>query len=147
MNTEFFELSLTRRELLEIYAALAERAILEDVVREEKGLEPVGSRNIMERIEQLLRLPEVQSQRMAASLEDDLWEYSWFAFTGEWAWFRAYSEVRKELSEKKHSVTDAKFMELVERKYRKDFDTYVKEIEMREVATEKKKKQHKPVSL
>ncbi|MBU1034817.1 hypothetical protein KKD42_03410 [Patescibacteria group bacterium] len=147
MNTEFFELSLTRRELLEIYAALAERAILEDVVREEKGLEPVGGRNIMERIEQLLRLPEVQSQRMAASLEDDLWEYSWFAFTGEWAWFRAYSEVRKELSEKKHSVTDAKFMELVERKYRKDFDTYVKEIEMREVATEKKKKQHKPVSL
>ncbi|MBU1629684.1 hypothetical protein KKD88_01250, partial [Patescibacteria group bacterium] len=123
MDTEFFELSLTRRELLEIYAALTQWAILDDVVREEKGLEQVGGRNLMERLDLLLRLPEEQFQKMTASLEDELWEYSWFAFTGEWAWFRAYSEVRKELSEKKRTVTGTKFKEMVERRYRKDFDT------------------------
>lgn len=53
MLTEFVSLLLTREELLEIREALLMRAMVEDDLRRMDGLEDVGKRLLLDKIEQL----------------------------------------------------------------------------------------------
>lgn len=131
MDMEFFSLQLNREEATELHAALIQRAILEDEVRAEKGLEPVGTRPLLEKLDMLLGLSDGQAEKLGQAMENDLWEHAWYTFTDEWAWFRATQEVEQECARKK--VDDASFRRRVELRYTKDFEKFVKEIEMKEL--------------
>lgn len=130
MESEFITITLTRSEALELHAALVARAILEDDVRREKGLEPVSSRPMLEKIDTLVRLTPPQQERLAQALDDELWEFSWYRFTDEWAWFRAKKEVEQELGDRTGVVDPKELQGLIERRYERDFETFLKEVEM-----------------
>ena len=95
METEFFGLSLSRNELLELQTALIQRYIVEDELRREKGLEPIAHHGLLCRVDELLKLQNSELDKLTEDLDDELWEFSWFAFTEEWAWFKAGQEVKR----------------------------------------------------
>ncbi|MFH1077893.1 MAG: hypothetical protein V1745_01245 [Patescibacteria group bacterium] len=129
MDTEFFSLQLTRDELLEMHAAMAQRLMLEDMVRDEKGLEPVARHPLMERIDDLLAMTDKEEEAVGQRIDDELWEYAWFAFTDEWAWFRASQAVEQE-TKGDTAIKPKEIRKRIEDRYRKEFDRYVKELEM-----------------
>ncbi|MBU2612930.1 hypothetical protein KJ925_00530 [Patescibacteria group bacterium] len=128
MDMEFFSLQLTRDELLEIHAALAQRIMLEDLVRDEKGLEPPARHPLMERVDDLLALTDKEEGVVSDRIDEELWEYAWFAFTDEWAWFRASQAVEKEADG--DAIQPKELRKRIEERYRKEFERYVKELEM-----------------
>lgn len=132
MNLEFITLQLSRNEALELQAALVQRAMLEDLVRREKGLEPVSTRPMIEKIDRLLGLSEGQAEKLAQAVDNDLWEHAWYAFTDEWAWFRATQEVEHELGQKVKAMDKTSFEKQVENHYAKHFEKYIKEIDMKD---------------
>lgn len=133
MLTEFATLQLSRQELKEIHAALIQKAMVEDEVMRERGLEKIDQRDLLERIEMLIGENEEVLHMLDHATEDELWEYSWYVFTDEWAWFRATQDVEKDLGVKKNQTDSVAFQKLVELKYQKQFEAYVAEIDMREV--------------
>lgn len=136
MNTEFFSLTFTRQELRDVYEAMVLRAMIEDELRREKGLEPVASRPLLERAEKMLALSDTQVERTAEMVDSGLWEHAWYVFTDEWAWFRARQDVEKEL--RGRSLSEEALRERMEQKYTQEFERYVKEIDMKEVASKGK---------
>lgn len=133
MLTEFVSVQLSREELKELHAALVARAILEDRLREERGEERVDRRPLLEKLEMLLGESEQALHEQDHALEDELWEYAWYAFTDEWAWFRAKRETETELgADAVRSMAAADFEKTVETRYRKRFDAYVAEVDMLE---------------
>lgn len=130
MFTQFVTVQLSREELQEIHAGLIHRAIVEDQLRRERGQEPVADRPLLQKLEMLLGEREEVLHGLDHALEDELWEYTWYAFTDEWAWFRAKADLEKELGSDRNSVDSAAFEKLVELRYRKNFDQYVSEIDM-----------------
>jgi hypothetical protein len=131
MNTEFFSMTFSRQELREMYEAMKLRGMMEDELRHEKGLEPVGSRPMLDRIQGLLGISDGQIERTEDILEASLWEHAWYVFTDEWAWYRARQDVEKEL--RGQAISEDALQERMERKYNEEFERYVKEIEMKEV--------------
>lgn len=127
---EYITLQLSRMEAIELQAALVQRAILEDVVRREKGLEPVPMRPLVERLDNLLGLSEKQAEKLGQAVDSELWEHAWYSFTDEWAWHRATQEVEQELGRKAKEMDKVIFEKQVEKRYAKDFEKYIKEIEM-----------------
>ncbi len=136
MFTEFATVQLTREELKEIHAALVQRAILEDEVRAERGQEHVERRPLLDAFESLLGEREETLHALDHELEDELWEYAWYAFTDEWAHARAAQEVRKESGEGADQ-DPAEFEKRVELKYQKKFEEYVSELAMDDGAKKK----------
>jgi hypothetical protein len=130
MLTEFASLQMSRSELQEIHAALVRNALVEDRVRREKGLEAIERRPMLEQIEKLLGENEHSLHMLDHVAEDGLWEYSWYVFTDEWAWFRAEKETLLELGPKREAMDKAEFEKTVEIRYHKNFDRYVAEIDM-----------------
>ena len=131
MLTEFVGLQLTREELQEIRQALLQRAMLQEEVNKEKGVsEHDEPHPLLERIEGLLGDSEEQMHALDHVIEDGLWEYAWFAYTDEWAWYRARQEVERRLAGKGEKLTDAELQKQVEADYRKHFESYVAEIGM-----------------
>jgi len=138
MLTEFVSLQLSREELQEIHQALVQKAVVEDEVRHERGQEKVDHRDLLERLEMLLGENEEALHAIDHAVEDELWEHAWYAFTDEWAWFRASQEVEKELGAKSAQTDAAAVQKLVEMKYQKQFEAYVAEIDMRETSKKMK---------
>jgi hypothetical protein len=137
MMTEFVGLQLSREELKELHAALIQRAAVEDELRKEKSQEE-AEHPLLERIEGLLGESETVLHALDHVIEDELWEYSWYAFTDEWAWYRAKQDVEKELAKKERSETE--LHRLIEQRYQKNFESYVSEIDMIDSTGSKKKK-------
>lgn len=137
MFTEFASVQLTREELKEIHAALVQRAVVEDDLRCERGQEPIERRPLLDSIEMLLNEREEKLHALDHELEDELWEYAWYAFTDEWAHARAAQDALREAGAdpKKTDLTDLeKRIEII---YQKNFETYVAELAMDDGAKKK----------
>jgi hypothetical protein len=130
MFTQFVTVQLSREELQEIHAGLIQRAIVEDELRRERGQEPVMEHPLLQKLEMLLGEREEVLHGLDHALEDEMWEYAWYAFTDEWAWFRAKTDVEKELGAESKTLDAAAFEKLVEIRYQKQFEQYVSEIDM-----------------
>lgn len=138
MLTEFVGLQLSRNELQEIYAALLKQAVIEDEVRRERGLEEVEKRPLLERLEMLLGMDEMTSHALDHVAEDELWEYAWYTFTDEWAWYRAQQDLQSQLDAK--SLSEEDMRKQIESMYRKHFDKYVAEVTMKDEDKPRKSK-------
>lgn len=146
MNSQFVFLSATPEELVEIHRALMSRFIIENALRQEQGLEPIDPAIIIARCELLLGYTKEQSHELFHAVEDELWAYSWYSYTDEWAWHRARQEVQKKLgSQTKRTKRDA-LERLVEKAYTDQFESFVSEIDMQEKIKETKKKSAKKKS-
>jgi len=130
MDTEFFTMQMTREELLELHASVVQRAMLEDDIRREKGLETVSRRPLLDKLDTLLGLTDAQEDTISHEIDDELWEHAWFAFTDEWAWHRATQSVKQELRMEHATLSEDRLRERIERRYQKDFERFVKELEM-----------------
>lgn len=130
MMKEFVNLSLPKADLIDLYRALMMRHVVENTTRHEQGLEEVESPSL-ERMEAILGLEDGEAHRLFHEMEDALWQYAWYAYTDEWAWYRAQQEVRKQLGSKAtHTKRDA-FDHLVEACYDERFDEFSAEIDMK----------------
>lgn len=132
MDTEFISLHINRTEALELHAALVERAMVEDELRREKGLEPVACQPLLEKLDVLLGLSDPQAEALAQALDDELWEHAWYVFTDEWAWFRAKQDVERDIGPDRAKLDDAELRRRIELRYQKDFARFVKEVEMKD---------------
>jgi hypothetical protein len=138
MFTEFVGLQLTREELLEIQKALLAQAFVNDTVRREKGESGPEDHALLQKIEALLGETDEALHALDHAVEDEMWEYAWYAFTDEWAWHRALQTVRKNNASHFDSLTESEQERLVEQEYKKQFDRYVAEIDMHESPGKKK---------
>lgn len=129
MDSVFYTLQLTQSELQEVQASLLQQALLEDQVRQQKGLEPVDHRMLLEKVDALLGLSNSQIDQLAHTLDDELWEHAWYVFTDEWAWFRAKQEVLREMPKRETRDTE-NVQALIEQRYTSDFEVFVQEIDM-----------------
>lgn len=132
MNIQYAFLRLTRPQLEQIHQALLTHFVLEDTNRREQGLEAIEPPRVLDEIEQLLNLTEQEAHKQFHDIEDELWEYSWYTYTDEWAWHRAQQEVTKELGTRGRRMKRDALDELIEKRYRDRFETYVAEVDMRE---------------
>ena len=132
MFTEFVSVQLTREELQEIHAALVQRAIVEDEVREERGQEEIENRPLLEKLEMLLGESEERLHMQDHQLDDELWEYAWYAFTDEWAHFRARQDILKNFGADVQKADPVAFEKMIDTIYQKKFDAYVGELAMEE---------------
>ncbi len=129
---EFAGLQLSREELKEIHQALLQRAMVESELRRERGLEKAGSFPLLERIEAILGDKATEIEKTESALETELWEFAWYAFTDEWAWYRAAQEVEQETKAKRQELPETETKKLIESRYKKNFKKYVAEVDMRE---------------
>jgi hypothetical protein len=127
MLTEFVSLQLSREELVELHEALIQRAMVEDELRRERGQESADQFPLLERIEMLLGDKETALIARDARLEDELWEYAWYAFTDEWACFRADQDTLKQVGA---DASEQDKKKCSERLYRQKFNSYVEEVGM-----------------
>lgn len=132
MNHEFAFLQLTREELVEMHRALLERTVIEQTMRREQGLEPVEDSKLLERVERTLGLTEDETHAAYHHAEDEIWEYVWFTYTDEWAWFRAKREIEKELGVRAKRLGQEQLDALIEERYQQKFNRYVTEVDMHE---------------
>ncbi|MFA4954404.1 MAG: hypothetical protein WC641_03775 [Patescibacteria group bacterium] len=136
MLTEFATIQFSREELVEIHRALLQRVMLEDELRKERGLEKPDRHPLLEKIEMLLGEREPDLQEIDMHVEDELWEFAWYVYTDEWAWYRAGQEAAK--GENGKPLTDASRLKtLTEKFYRDNFDRYAAEIDMHELKKSK----------
>ena len=138
MFTEFASLQLTRAELEEVYEALLQRSIVEQMLRNERGQESVDTSALLRQLEHLLHMPTDRLETVEHQLEDDLWEHAWYAYTEEWAWYRAQQDAEAQKNAKSSSGVGESVEKLMELNYRKNFDQYVSEIDMLDHPASKK---------
>lgn len=132
MSSLFAFLSATREELIELHRALLRQYVLENSLRKEQGLETVERTMILEKLETLLQITEEEAHGLLHHTEDELWEYCWYTYTDEWAWYRAKKDVIKELRESAQTKSDEELEILIEQRYEKKFEKYVGEVDMQE---------------
>ena len=130
MMTEFVSLTLSRQELQELQEALAMRTMVEDDLRREEGLEAVGRRLLLAKIDQLLNASETHVARLEDRMDEELWRHAWYAYTDEWAWYRARKDVLRELGPLAANTAEATVEELTHGRYHDKFEDYVQEIDM-----------------
>ena len=135
MQTDFLGLSLSRQEALECLRACMAQALVEDETRVQQGLEPLDDPPLVRRFLQLLRISDQEADEIANRVSDDLWAYSWYVYTNEWAWFRAKQEAQRQMRGQNVNEENAEFRRLAERLYKKNFETYAKEIDMQSPPT------------
>jgi hypothetical protein len=140
MNHEFAFLQLTREELVEMHRALLQRDAIEQTLRREQGLEPTDESPLLDRVERTLGLSADVLHDAYHHAEDELWEYVWFTYTDEWAWFRAKREVEKELGARAKRMSHDELDALIEDRYQKQFNRYAAEVDMHEVEKTKNTK-------
>ena len=143
MQTEFFSFTASREELIETHRSLLSRFIVENVLRQEQGLEPIDRSPFIERCEQLLRLGEEDIHLLFHKLEDELWAYSWYTYTDEWAWFRAKQDVERHLGKELVRTKHALLERLTEQKYQTQFELYVSEVDMQKHKIKSKRQKQK----
>jgi hypothetical protein len=144
MLTEFASLLFSRQELKEVYESLVMRALVEDDLRQEEGLEAVDRRPLIDKIGQLLAMSGERLEVLEDRLDQELWHHDWYAYTDEWAWYRARKEVLGELSSYVTGMKSQAIDDLVHRRYHEKFEEYVREVDMDPGGgTERKSKQKK----
>jgi hypothetical protein len=130
MMLEFCTLQFTREELEELRLALLQRAMVEDELRLEKGQEKADRHPLLDRVEALLADDQEKLKAIDQAVEDELWEFAWYAYTDEWAWYRAAQDVNADPAAAKLAEADKKTR--IEKLYKNNFDRYVAEVDMRE---------------
>lgn len=130
MTDTFFSLGLTREQLVDLHHALLRQHIMEDTFRRERDEPTKEPPALLTHIERLLGLSPEESHQQFHEEEDQLWEYSWYAYTDEWAWYRARQEVEKELGIQLQLTSAERVEHLIEEEYERSFDRYTKEIDM-----------------
>ncbi|MBP7005894.1 hypothetical protein KBB27_02105 [Patescibacteria group bacterium] len=124
-------LTLSLDDARELYKTLMARAIVEETLRREQGLESVDPPALMGRLEQVLQIQPEQVARLGEHIEDELWQHAWLTFTDEWAWHRAKQDVQKELGKKNaERLTPPELERAVEARYNKTFEKYLLEVEL-----------------
>lgn len=139
MELEFLNLSIPRSVALEMHRALLARHIIECLLRRERGLEEIDEPPILGLLEKTLGISDEAAHKLYHQLEDELWEYGWYSFTDEWAWYRARIEVIKELGDKAEPMKRDAIDRLVEERYEKNFEKYIAEVDMQEPSPRSKR--------
>mgnify|MGYP006054247291 FL=1 len=134
LQSEFYSLGLNATQLQEVHRSLLARFIVEDGLRREQGLEPAEYPPLLEHIERLLRIDGETAHRAFHKEEDELWEYSWYSFTDEWAWFRAKQDLIKELGSKAERTPSKVLEARIEQIYEERFDSYTAELDMEDAS-------------
>jgi DNA phosphorothioation-dependent restriction protein DptG len=137
MTNEFFSLGLSRKELQELHRATLARFLMETSLRQEQGLETVPYPALLEKIERLLGMSPDEARVLLHRMENELWEFTWYSYTDEWAWFRAKQDVVKELGSRAEKTESTTLEQLTEGRYEDYFEKYVGEIDMRELESPK----------
>lgn len=146
MMTQFVSATLSRQELLEIQEALTMRAMVEDDLRREEGLEPVDRRALLAKVDQLLHATKAQVDTIDRRVEEELWQHAWYSFTEEWAWYRARRDVLRELGPLAAQTSEQAVDELAHQRYHKKFDEYIQEIDMTGGNPGERSREHLPKS-
>lgn len=128
MQTEFINLALSKSQAIDLLGALMMKSVLEDELRSERGQEPAEVSPLIIRLASLLNIKEKTLDSQMDLAEDALWEYSWFVFTNEWAWFRAQQEAAKSVGQL--PANEAELEKRAERIYKRKFKDFVKELDM-----------------
>lgn len=128
MQTEFINLSLSKSQAMECLGSLLIKSVLEDELRSERGQEPAEPSPLILRLATLLNIKEKILESQMDSAEEALWEYSWFVFTNEWAWFRAQQEAKKAAGQTQ--VKETELEKQAEKIYKMKFNDFVKELDM-----------------
>jgi hypothetical protein len=129
MAFSFSSFTFTDEELAELYEGLLFRAMVEDELRGEEGLEPVAKRPLLERIEQAVAAKGMKPDSVESKVEDELWRQAWYAVTDEFAWRRAREETVSELGERAKGMREDRIEHLARQRYDRRFNDYVAEIE------------------
>lgn len=138
MLTEFVGLQLSREELLEIQRALLAQAFVGDTLRKEKDLPENHDHALLQKIEGLLGDSDETLHALDHEVEEEMWEYAWFAFTDEWAWYRATQVVMADQGKAYEALSEPERDRLIELVYKKQFDAFVAEVDMREFQAKKR---------
>jgi hypothetical protein len=136
MHQEYVSLTLPKRELEEFHRGLLQRFVAESLVRREQGLEESEYPESLSKLEEILGLSEERAHAMLHEAEDELWNYAWYVYTDEWAWHRAKADTVKELGKKSGALKREALDRLVEERYEKYFERYIREIDMKDEAEE-----------
>lgn len=131
---DFAYLQLKKSDLLDIHRALLARWVVEDKLRQAQGLESVGPPFLLNRLEALLGMKEQEAHTLFHRCEDELWEYSWYTYTEEWAWHRAEQDVRKELGQQLSQMDQRQLDELIDKRYERMLETYVEEVSLEDTS-------------
>ena len=134
MNVDYASITLPKKELAELHRGLLMRHLVENEIRREEGLEEIEYPKVLEAIENALGLTEERAHQLEHQVDDELWNFAWYAFTDEWAWFRARADILRELGRKRSSVAPEALERKIEDRYRKDFERYVGEVDMKSSA-------------
>lgn len=143
MNVDYASITLPKRDLADIHRGLLLRHLVENEIRREEGLEETDEPKVLAAVEAALGLNEEEAHALYHLVEDELWDYTWYAYTDEWAWFRARQDVLKELGSKRTGITQEALDRKTEEKYRERFERYVREVDMSEQKNAEKKKAEK----
>lgn len=143
MNIDYASITLPKKDLAELHRGLLLRHIVENGIRREEGLEEADEPKVLAAVESALGLNAEEAHALYHRAEDELWDYVWYSYTDEWAWFRARQDVLKELGSKRTGMNQETLDRKTEEKYRDHFERYVGEIDMRELEAKKDKKEKK----
>lgn len=142
MQTEHFALQLNKQEALECLHALLMQTLVDEEVRSQKGLEPPELSSIITRLMTILGCTDQFLETETDKAGDELWEYSWYAFTNEWAWYRAKQDAlkRQKSDKRKNQILSEDIQKTAEKFYNAHFEKYVSELNMQNSKINK----HKP---
>ena len=145
MNTEFYSLQLSKFEALECLRAFLLQAIVDEEVRLQKGLELPEVNPIINRLMSMLNQSEEDVERETERAADELWEYSWYAFTSEWAWYRAQQETLRSIKKNNQKVNleGLGYKQSAEKNFKLFFEKYVAELNMKPLQSVSKKPSEK----
>ncbi len=143
MNVDYASITLPKKDLAELHRGLLIRHIVENGIRCEEGLEEVDEPKVLTAVESALGLNETDAHAMYHRAEDELWDYVWYAYTDEWAWFRSRQEVLKALGSKRTGLTQEALDRKTEEHYREHFERYVAEVDMRDPEQKTQEKKEK----
>ncbi len=130
MTDAFYSLGLNREQLTLVHRSLLSNYIIEETFRRERGEESKEPPALLAHLERLLELGEEEAHAQFHEEEDRLWEYSWYAYTDEWAWYRARQDTERELGDQLVLTNQEALEQLIEKTYDDNFDAYTKEIDM-----------------
>ena len=124
-------LTLSLDDARELYRAMVTRLLVQETLRREQGLEAVDAPPYLDCLEQALGLGGDQAGKQGETIEDELWQHAWLAFTDEWAWHRAKQDIRKELGKRGlKRLSNEELEQATEARYKERFEAYVREIQL-----------------
>jgi hypothetical protein len=129
MSFTFSSFTFTDEELVEIFEGLLMRAVIEDELRHEEGLEPVENRPLLAKIEAVAKMQGVKTESIGMKVEDEIWRQAWYAITDEFAWRRAREETMAELGDRAQGMQEDRIEHLAHQRYDRRFNDYVAELE------------------